>query len=172
MGVGRVRPRGVTAKEGIGYDGVTMVAVEVAGQTVAYVLIDGNNLLSGLRERIIAVLQEELGFDDAEVMTTDNHMISGVPVSDKGYNAVGEAVEPDRVISWVLDAARKALASMEECLSSHVRVEVDDVVTLGGGAMEKLYEVMTFIVSITKKFFLMLFIPLTIVFMGTLIILA
>ena len=172
VGVGRVRPRGVTAKEGIGYDGVTMVAVEVAGQTVAYVLIDGNNLLSGLRERIIAVLQEELGFDDAEVMTTDNHMISGVPVSDKGYNAVGEAVEPERVISWVLDAAKKALASMEECLSSHVRVEVDDVVTLGGGAMEKLYEVMTFIVSMTKKFFLMLFIPLTVVFMGTLIILA
>ena len=53
-----------------------------------------------------------------------------------------------------------------------MRVEVDDVVTLGGGAMEKLYEVMTFIVSMTKKFFLTLFIPLTTIFMGTLILLA
>ncbi len=172
IGLGRVCPRGVTAREGIGPDGVAVAAVEAGGQRVAYVLIDGNNLLSGLREKIIEALRERLGFDDAEVMTTDNHIISGIPTTDKGYNVVGEAVNPGEVVSWVLEAAEKALSSMDERLSSHVRVEVDDVVTLGGGAMEKLYEAMTFIASMTKRFFLTLFIPLATVFMGVLIMLA
>ena len=172
VGLGRVCPRGVTAREGIGPDGVVVAAVEAGGQRVAYVLIDGNNLLSGLREKIIEALKGRLGFDDAEVMTTDNHVISGIPTTDKGYSVVGEAVDPDEVVSWVLEAAEKALSSMDECLSSHVRVEVDDVVTLGGGAMEKLYEAMTFIASMTKRFFLTLFIPLATVFMGVLIMIA
>jgi putative membrane protein len=72
-------------EHGIGPSGLRALVVRAAGRTCAYVLIDGNNLLIGLRAQILEGLRGVV--DDAEVMTTDNHVVHEV---DGSINAVGE----------------------------------------------------------------------------------
>ncbi|MCI4333831.1 MAG: DUF2070 family protein, partial [Thermoplasmata archaeon] len=70
---------------GIGPAGLRAFVIEAAGRRSAYVLIDGNNLLQGARAPILAALAPLV--DEAEVMTTDNHIVHEV---DGGINPVGE----------------------------------------------------------------------------------
>jgi putative membrane protein len=95
------------AGDGIGPQGMRAVAIRAAGRTTGYVLIDGNNLLVGARDPIVASLREVC--DDAEIMTTDNHVVHEV---DGSINAVGERCPTERLrkdAREVLEAARKDL---------------------------------------------------------------
>ena len=40
----------------MGTGGITAIVVQVSKQKTAYVVIDGNNMISGLREKILAAL--------------------------------------------------------------------------------------------------------------------
>ncbi len=61
------------------------------GQRFAYITIDGNNMIRGLREHILETAKRS-GFEDAEVMTTDTHMVNGIVSAPLGYHTVGEVV--------------------------------------------------------------------------------
>jgi predicted neutral ceramidase superfamily lipid hydrolase len=76
-------------RHGIGPAGIRAWVVETAGRTSAHVLIDGNNLVHGGRAPILAALAGVV--DDAEVMTTDNHVVHEV---DGGVNPIGERYLP------------------------------------------------------------------------------
>lgn len=84
--------------------GVRVAVLDVAGQRTAYVFIDGNNMVQGLRERIL----ESLPVDQGEVMTTDNHV-----VNMNGDNPVGSVVEPDRLVEEVKDLVDDAVSDLE-----------------------------------------------------------
>ena len=84
--VGAARRDGYSiGRDGIGPMGMRAVVVRTGGTTTGYVLIDGNNLVSGLRGAIVRELERIV--DVAEVMTTDNHVVHEV---DGGINPVGE----------------------------------------------------------------------------------
>jgi putative membrane protein len=51
-------PTDWSADEGIGPLGVRVSVLDVAGQTTAYVLVDGNNMTPGLRDRIVETLRD------------------------------------------------------------------------------------------------------------------
>jgi len=120
-------------RDGIGPQGMRALVVRAAGRTSAYLLIDGNNLVVGQREPIVRALQTIV--DDAEVLTTDNHVVHEV---DGGINPVGERYPLDLLVrdaKAVVSAARADLAPVEVRFGSK---EVPGVKVLGPGYTARL----------------------------------
>jgi putative membrane protein len=114
------------ALDGIGPLGVRVAVLEVGDHRIAYVLVDGNNMEPGLRDRIVERLtagpSAALTTDEAEVMTTDTHVVNQVEAS----NQVGEAIEDDELIAVVerlVSEATDDLESVEAGMASE-RAEV------------------------------------------------
>ena len=68
--------------DGIGPLGIRVAVTEVADQTTAYVLVDGNNMEPGLRDRIVAALTGESPSPGPDAATPD-------PVAADGRGDVG-----------------------------------------------------------------------------------
>ncbi|WP_066414127.1 DUF2070 family protein [Halorubrum aethiopicum] len=98
-----------TPEEGIGPLGVRVAVTRVAGVEAAYVLIDGNNMVPGLREDLLAAVREATGIDRVEVMTTDNHVVNRT----RADNRVGEEIDADRLAETVASLAVDARADLE-----------------------------------------------------------
>ncbi|WP_435180035.1 DUF2070 family protein [Halorussus sp. AFM4] len=125
-------------RDGIGPLGVRVAMLEVGDHRTAYVLVDGNNMEPGLRDRIVARLTGDEEDDDgdastvddpetdgpaavatdgapvpaadeAEVMTTDTHIVNQVEAS----NQVGEAIDPDELVAVVERLVAEAAADVE-----------------------------------------------------------
>ncbi|MFB6072707.1 MAG: DUF2070 family protein [Halobacterium sp.] len=92
--------------DGIGPLGVRVAVVEAGGQRTAYVLIDGNNMEPGLREQLLDAIG---GVDNAEVMTTDTHIVNTVESS----NQVGAAIDWDELEAVVTDLTDEAVDDLE-----------------------------------------------------------
>ncbi|WP_435360610.1 DUF2070 family protein [Haloarchaeobius sp. DFWS5] len=108
--------------DGIGPLGVRVACVTAGEQTTAYVLVDGNNMEPGLRERLIDHLPDEV--DNAEMMTTDTHIVNRVEAS----NQVGESLDMGELVEVVCDLTEEALDDREAATvgmaSEHARVTV------------------------------------------------
>ncbi|MFB6103508.1 MAG: DUF2070 family protein [Halobacteriaceae archaeon] len=132
-----------TPGEGIGPLGVRVAVTEVGDDRTAYVLIDGNNMVPGLRDRLLDALE---AVDHAEIMTTDTHVVNTV----QSTNQVGEAIDHAALESVVTDLVADAIDDVEpveagvgtanaevtvfgtdrtETLASHANA----VVAMGGG---------------------------------------
>jgi putative membrane protein len=112
VGAAKIVPTDFNLKDGMGSGGITAVAVKVKDQLIAYVTVDGNNMVSGLREKILQRLNK-LGFDDGEVLTTDTHAVNGVVLTPRGYHPLGEAMEQERLIAYIKQAAANAKNNLE-----------------------------------------------------------
>jgi putative membrane protein len=112
VGAATVVPQEFTLQDGMGPGGISVIVTEVGEQKASYVTIDGNNMVSGLREKILSELKE-LGIVGGEVLTTDTHSVCGMVRSRRGYNLVGEAVDHSKLISYIREAAKRALDDME-----------------------------------------------------------
>jgi putative membrane protein len=103
------RPTEWDPSDGIGPLGIRAAVVDAGGQTTAYVLVDGNNMVPGLRELVVDALVEDGPVDAAEVMTTDTHVVTTV----EAENQVGEAIDPDDLLAHVTELVDEALADRE-----------------------------------------------------------
>jgi len=112
VGVAKVKPREFGLREGMGPGGIVVTIIKAGDQYTAYVTIDGNNMISGLRERILSALSE-VGVNDGEVFTTDTHAVNAVVLNARGYHPVGEAMNQEALIKYVKQAAVDALANLE-----------------------------------------------------------
>ena len=130
VGAATVVPKEFTVQDGMGPGGISVIVVGVDDQKVAYVTIDGNNMVSGLRDKILSALRE-LGIDDGEVLTTDTHSVCGMIRSARGYNLVGEAIEHTKLISYIKEATTHALESMEPVEASWRTEVIPDVKVIG-----------------------------------------
>jgi len=130
VGAATVVPQEFTVQDGMGPGGISVIVVEVGDQKAAYVTIDGNNMVSGLRDKIISALKE-LGIDDGEVLTTDTHSVCGMIRSARGYNLVGEAIDHSKLISYIKEATNRALDSMEPVEASRRTEVIPDVKVIG-----------------------------------------
>ena len=125
-GAGRVPP--TRGGQGMGAMGVQSLVVETGGKRMAWVLVDGNNVMCGLRE---AARERLLGLvDEVEVLTTDSHVVN---VMVGGFNPVGLKEPQDRVIGMMVHAVEDALGRMVDAEVGAARVEVEDVHVLGRG---------------------------------------
>lgn len=123
-------------EEGMGSEGITTTVIEIAGQKMAYVLLDGNNMVTGLREKIVQTLVSEI-VDDAEVMTTDTHQTSAIS-SHNGYSPIGERIPHSFLIDEVLELVKEAISKLEPINVEIFSGETQPLYVMGEGTVEKL----------------------------------
>ena len=141
VGSATVFPKEFTLKAGMGTGGITAIIVKVENQKTAYVIIDGNNMISGLREKLIAALTG-LGFDAAEVFTTDTHAVSGLETGRQGYHPVGEAMDQELLTRYIIEVAKKAESNLEACNAGSIQFIVPKVTVIGE---ERLHSITTLV---------------------------
>jgi predicted neutral ceramidase superfamily lipid hydrolase len=100
-------------KDGIGPGGLSVLVLKTESDTVSYLTIDGNNMQQGLREKILRSIGET-GVSDAEVMTTDTHLVTGLVRSPLGYYPVGAALPTATFVAKITQTVQKAMANLEE----------------------------------------------------------
>jgi putative membrane protein len=130
VGASIVVPREFTVQDGMGLGGISVIVTEVDGKKAAYVTIDGNNMVSGLRDKILSAIKE-LNIDDGEILTTDTHSVCGMIRSARGYNLVGEAIDHQKLIGYIKEAATRALSNMEPATASWRTEVISEVKTIG-----------------------------------------
>jgi putative membrane protein len=124
-------------KDGIGPGGITVLVVKVATQKTAYIIIDGNNLVSGLREKIISAL-ESIGINKSEIFTTDTHCVNAVTLNIRGYNPVGETINHDKLIHYIKEATKNALATLERVKVASKTFSIPGIRVIGQKTLEAL----------------------------------
>ncbi len=137
VGAATVQPKEFSLNDGMGQGGITVIVVEVANQKTAYVIIDGNNMVSGLRERILSALSS-IGIDSGEIFTTDTHSVSALVVGARGYHPVGEVMNHDVLIDYVKKAANAALDTLEPAKADCRDIMVSGVKVIGKEKLERL----------------------------------
>ena len=130
VGSATIHPGEFSKKQGMGAGGITAVAVEVGGQKMVYVIIDGNNMIPHLREKILQSLINQ-GFDEADVFTTDTHAVSALTTGKRGYHPVGEAMDHAVLIQILSDLAKKAAENLEEAKVDCIQFVVPKVRVIG-----------------------------------------
>ncbi|MEM2500133.1 MAG: DUF2070 family protein [Candidatus Bathyarchaeia archaeon] len=130
IGAGKVNLRDVSVRDGIGPGGITAIVVESDRQRTAYITIDGNNMVSGLREKILSSLRG-LGISGGEVFTTDTHIVNAVVLNERGYCPVGEAIDHDKIIEYVKCSVIEALNNMEESEVAWCKVMIPRAKVIG-----------------------------------------
>ncbi len=150
VGAANVMPGGLSLKDGMGPGGITVVAVEVDSQKAAYVVVDGNNMVSGLREKILEALQS-LGFTEGEVFTTDTHAVNAVTVDRRGYHPVGEVISHQMLVGYICDAAKNALADMEPAKFGYRSTLIPRVKVIGWKPLEKLCVLTDDVIQTAKR---------------------
>jgi putative membrane protein len=92
-------------EEGMGDLGIQVALVDVAGHRTAYVLIDANNLVPNFRDVVVSALK----VDEAEVMTTDNHVVN----FSSSMNSLGIKTDVGVLLKMILELADEAEANLE-----------------------------------------------------------
>ena len=119
---GYARTVGFDISHGIGPAGIQCLTIREK-KTFSYILIDGNNMVPGLRDEIIKSLKSIV--DDAEVMTSDNHIVNW---SIDSYIPVGKKISPDTLIEEVKKTVEMSLSNLHEAkvgtakIKTHLKV--------------------------------------------------
>lgn len=126
-----------TCEDGIGPGGICLLAIRTDEQTCVYVTIDGNNMVSGLREKILEAIKE-LGVDEGEVLTTDTHVVNAIVMNERGYHPVGEVIPHDKLINCISRGVKEALAKLKPVYSSCRVGVVPNVRVIGEKQIEEI----------------------------------
>lgn len=137
VGAATVVPKEFSLEDGMGTGGITAVVVKCGDQMTAYIVIDGNNMVSGLREEILSCLSS-LGISEGEVFTTDTHAVSALILGGHGYHPVGEVMDKTRLLGYIKDVTLAAIATLDPAKAAFGGVVVKDVTVLGAQQLETL----------------------------------
>jgi putative membrane protein len=137
IGSASIIPKEYSLKDGMGHGGITAVVVKVGKHKTAYVVIDGNNLISGLREKILSSLKL-MGIDESEVFTTDTHSVNAIILGDRGYHPIGEAIDHETLINYIKNVVNVALSELEPAKVAYNSIAVSDVKVIGEKKLEGL----------------------------------
>ena len=119
--------------DGIGPLGVRVAVLEAGDSRTAYVLVDGNNMEPGLRGTVVEALVGDAGIDEAEVMTTDTHIVNTVEAA----NQVGAAIDHDALVDVIEEVAREAVDDLEP-VEAGMATERAEVTVFGNDRTETL----------------------------------
>jgi len=127
--------RGERLEFAVGSQGVFATVTEVEGQRTAWVLIDGNNMKSGLRAQCLGALEGKV--THAEVFTTDNHAVNTTMGAE---NEVGSKADNAPLVAWVVEAVDRAVADLQPATASATSARVAGVKVFGPGLTAKISE--------------------------------
>ena len=97
------------AGKSIGPGGVRATVFEYGDKKIAYILLDGNNIKKGLRNKIIENLKDLV--DEIEVFSTDNHIVN---ISLVDLNPIGDKDDWNMLIKAGRDAINEAIKNIED----------------------------------------------------------
>lgn len=137
VGATTVMPKEFSLKDGMGPGGITVIVVKVGEQKTAYVVIDGNNMVSGLREKILSALKS-IDISEGEVFTTDTHSVNAVILSDRGYHPIGEAIDHKKLIGYIKRVTLAAVSDLERAKAAARSITVRNVKVIGEKKLETL----------------------------------
>ena len=135
VGAAKLNPVEYGIQEGMGPGGIVALTFEVNGKKYAYAVFDGNNMISGLREKILDKLRD-FGIAEGEVMTSDTHVVNGVVLNKRGYHPIGEVMNHEKVIEMVMEVVSKALERMEPASVGWQTIKVPAVKVIGERQIE------------------------------------
>lgn len=170
VGAATLLPEVFRLEDGMGLGGITAFVIEVGVQKAVYLVIDGNNMVSGLREKILSKLKS-LGIDDGEVLTTDTHSVNALTLNARGYHPIGEVMSHEKLINHIIETVRSAMANLELAKFGYKSIKVPNVKVIGHESLEKLCMLPDSTIRVAKKIiiplflatFLMLFAPLLLI---------
>jgi putative membrane protein len=119
-------------EEGFGDLGIQTLVVEVEGQKTAYILIDGNNMAAGVREILLERILTTV--DNAEVMTTDSHVVNTIT----GKNPVGMHVVADKFLPHILQSIREAIEDLAPAEAGAATAQCEHIVVFGSNRIAQL----------------------------------
>jgi putative membrane protein len=138
----RVIPEEWGLEEGMGPGGISVLMIKlIDGQSMAYVVVDSNNMITGLRERVVATLEKSL-VDDAEIMTSDVHIVNAIGATDRGYSPMGEKISHEKLVEYITNAVKMAISELEKCRVQHTRVFTSGLNILGERGLEALKHIL------------------------------
>ncbi|MEM2994608.1 MAG: DUF2070 family protein [Candidatus Bathyarchaeia archaeon] len=144
IGAATIIPKEYNLKDGMGPGGITVIIAKVGEQKTAYVVIDGNNMVTGLREEILANLRL-MGIDEGEVFTTDTHSVNAVVLNLRGYHPLGEVINHENLINYIKEATLSAMSNLEHVRTACRKITVSEVKVIG----EKLLETLCLLIDKT-----------------------
>lgn len=152
--------------EGIGPEGIKAAVVRVGRQKVAYILVDGNNMFTGVREEVASSVGGIV--DEVIVATTDSHAVNDIM---GGLNPVGErmtAVEMRRFLNTCRSLVEEADGNLRPAACASQILKIQDLRVLGPGKTAEIMSAVRAIAALSK-----VLIPVTVVtlFMLSLIVL-
>ncbi|MCK4952247.1 DUF2070 family protein [Candidatus Bathyarchaeota archaeon] len=150
VGAARIVPEEFSVKEGMGPGGISVLVMKVNDQKIAYITIDGNNIISGLREKILLAVQE-IGITDGEVFTTDTHTVNSTVLTKRGYHPIGEAIDQTKLIDYIKQATTDALSDLEPAEVSWRTETIHKVKVMGEKQIEALSLTTDETVKLSKK---------------------
>ncbi|HVM46147.1 MAG TPA: DUF2070 family protein [Candidatus Thermoplasmatota archaeon] len=112
--------------QGIGAQGVQVIAVECEGQTFAYILWDGNNAVPEVTRAIGEQVKDLV--DGFQVMTTDNHSVNAHAGS---YGPVGHLAAPTEIAKATRLAVEQAMSDLEPVSAGGAKGVVEDFRVFG-----------------------------------------
>jgi putative membrane protein len=143
--IGYAQKTGYESEKGIGNSGIQILVVQTNEQKVAYILFDGNNMIKGLREEIIKAVNDLV--DDAEVLTTDNHVVNA---TIGGFNPVGLRMDKKNLIKDVRALVKNALNDLEEVEVGMITDYAKDISVFGHENVARLSSTMNSTIAILR----------------------
>jgi putative membrane protein len=137
VGAATVMPKEYSLEDGMGAGGITVIIVKVGLQKTAYVVIDGNNMVTGLREKILSSL-DSMKIEESEVFTTDTHSVNAVILNRRGYHPIGEAMNHGKLIEDIKGVTSAALSNLEPAKVACDNIILPDVKVIGEKRLEAL----------------------------------
>lgn len=142
VGAYRVVPKEWGIVYGMGPAGIAALAIRLEnGQTSVYVVVDGNNMVSGLREKVIGAVRA-IGVDEVEVMTSDTHVVNGIGAITGGYSPIGERTEGGRVIKYALEAVENSISRLKVSNAHHTHTVIPHLTVLGSKGLGNLSNIL------------------------------
>jgi putative membrane protein len=129
-GSSKIIPFEFTVEDGIGPGGIVVLTIKVLNDFYTYITIDGNNMIKGLREKILDTILK-LGVKDGEVLTTDTHAVNAVGPSRRGYHPIGEGIDQTILLHYIEEATKESIQNQRPAKVSVKKVKVEKVKVLG-----------------------------------------
>jgi predicted neutral ceramidase superfamily lipid hydrolase len=141
IGFNRLRPKSLPEDE-IGPGGISTLVFNISSRSHAIIVIDGNNMVKGLRDYLVNSLKSQLGLSALEVVTTDTHLLTGLKQARKGYFPIGFKTGRELLLETCRESLNKAVRSLSPCLAEAYVGEIKEIEVTGGlfNELEKLVE--------------------------------
>lgn len=143
--IGYAQKKGYRAELGIGSLGIQVLCAKCDSQKTAYILFDGNNMVMGLREKILSSISSLV--DEAEVLTTDNHAVNA---TIGGFNPVGLKMDQNTLVKDVVALVKSAISDLEAVEVGLISGSVNNINVFGHENVTRLSSVVNSTMAIMK----------------------